>query len=39
MYQRLKCFWCGLPRNRGDDHWLWCSAYPRDAARKEGDKP
>ena len=37
MYRQFKCFWCGLPRYRFDDHWLWCPNYPRDEARKQGE--
>lgn len=33
MYLQLKCFWCGARRRLGDDHFLWCSEYPRDAAQ------
>ena len=36
MYRQFKCFWCGLPRYRFDDHWLWCPNYPRDEVRKQG---
>lgn len=34
MYLQLKCFWCGERRRLGDDHFLWCSEYPRDAMQE-----
>jgi hypothetical protein len=34
MYRTFKCVWCGAQRHPGDDHYLWCGNFPRDAIKR-----